>query len=207
MRKAPNIDVPHGFSGINEEQGDVILLKQTHSNICHSIEAVPDKTLEGDELVTTRPDLKLAVQTADCVPVLFDGGHSIGVAHAGWRGAFSGILEATLEKLQDTGAKDIKAALGPAIAQKSYEVSSGFEKEFIKEDEKAERFFKNGKTSEKLFFDLPGYVTFRLNRAGIKNIYIDPTDTYSSRGFYSYRRSTHMRVETTGRNISWIQKN
>ena len=177
---------------------------QVHSARCHTIDAAPaDRHArpEGDALVTDRPGLALAVSTADCVPVLlYARRHDrdrpvVGAAHAGWAGALHGILEATCTTMISYGIEkaSIIAATGPAIRQSSYAVSPGFETPFIEEDKYAAHFFKNGGQAEdKLFFDLPGYVAYRLSRHGIRHIHISPHDTYEREdAYFSHRRAVY----------------
>ena len=190
---------------------NLVTLTQTHSNICHTVDAPLSYALEGDALVTTQPDLVIGVLTADCAPVLFTGSTAegdpvIGAAHAGWGGAVKGILEATIKAMTDAGAnqKKIKAVIGPCIARLSYEVSPEFTAPFLADDPAAEKFFTPLATG-KLLFDLPAYVKFRLNRAGVQDVVIEGQDTYrDEENYFSFRRSTHRHEKEYGRQISAI---
>jgi YfiH family protein len=195
--------------GIEDDQ--LTYITQVHGAICHVTDKVLSPDLEGDAIVTDTPGLGIGVLTADCAPVLFygqkdDGSPVIGAAHAGWGGAVKGILEATRDAMLQAGAKlpSLQAAIGPCITQKSYEVSTGFEKPFLEEDPESARFFKlmlDGKQQ----FDLPGYVAFRLKRSGINQITVGGQDTYSEESdWFSYRRSTHRNEGQGGRQISAI---
>lgn len=187
------------------------ILKQTHSKDVHFIKTPIKNILEGDALVTKTAGLALAVYTADCAPVLLSG-HTqeekpiIGAAHAGWRGAVGGVLEEVVDVMLKNGAElnSLKAEIGPCITQPSYEVSCGFENPFIKEDEMAEKFFKESSQQGKLHFDLPGYVAYRLARVGLKSVKIDGRDTFSSKEFYSFRRATLKKEKNDGRQLSTI---
>jgi len=162
----------------------------------------------ADAMVTDRPGLLLGVLTADCAPVLF-ADEAVGVvaaAHSGWRGALGGVNEATIEAMESLGAKRerIVAAIGPSVAQQSYEVDDGFCANFLQQNAANERFFIAGPTG-KPHFDLPGYILDRLSAAGIEKAEALALDTYSDPDrFYSYRRSTHWNEPSYGRQIGMI---
>lgn len=164
-----------------------------------------DERPEADALVTDRAELVIAIVTADCCPVLLADRTAgvVGAAHAGWRGAHGGVIEATVEAMEEVGARksDISAALGPTIAQSSYEVDERFRSQFAPADR---RFFACGREGH-WQFDLPGYVASRLERCGIGRIDDLGLDTYSDPDrFYSYRRATHRGEATYGRLMSVI---
>ena len=165
----------------------------------------PEGRPVADALVTDRPSLVLGIVTADCSPVLFadeDAG-VVGAAHAGWRGAAGGVLENTVAAMETLGAdRDrIKAAIGPTIAQPSYEVDDGFRAQFGEDDA---RFFAPGREGH-WQFDLPAYVAARLARAGVTMIEDLALDTYTlSDSYYSYRRATHEGAPNYGRQMSMI---
>jgi YfiH family protein len=149
----------------------------------------------ADALVTDRPHILIAVQTADCVPVLFADVQAgvVGAAHSGWKGAFTGVNENTISAMEALGAdrSHIACAIGPCIAQKSYEVDEGFFRRFAEADEANERFFATGKPGH-YQFDIEGYVATRLAAAGITRVRCLGEDTYSQpERFFSYRRSCH----------------
>jgi len=148
------------------------------------------------------------VLTADCQPVLFSepGAGVIGAAHAGWKGAASGVLEAVVDAMQDLGANRsaIHAAIGPTISQAAYEVGPEFFETIMAIDAANARFFANG-TGDKYLFDLPSYGLARLRAAGVGTAEWIPHCTYhDSDRFYSYRRSTHRKEADYGRQISVI---
>jgi YfiH family protein len=164
---------------------------------------------EADALVTATPGILLAVLTADCQPVLFADAEAgvIGAAHAGWRGAVDGVLEATVEAMEGLGAKRsrIAAVIGPTISQAAYEVGPEFLDRFRAEDEANSRFFANG-TGDRLLFDLPGYGLHRLRQAGVGHAEWTGHCTYRDPArFYSYRRTTHAGEADYGRLISTIR--
>lgn len=186
-------------------------LKQIHSAICHPVEGVCMRGIEeGDALVTTAAGQIIGCLTADCGPVLFCGEDGqqkpiIGAAHAGWGGALKGVLESTISAMMEKGAikEEIKAAIGPCLAQENYEVGIDFQKPFIEEDPNAAQFFIP--FGDKAKFDLQGYLEFRLKRAGIRNIAKANLDTYAlERDYFSYRRTTHRGDPDYGRQISCI---
>lgn len=168
-----------------------------------------DKAPEADALVTQTPGIAIGVLTADCVPVLFADAQNrvIGAAHAGWKGAHGGVLEATIAAMQACGSavSDIRCAIGPAIEQASYEVGPEFAQRLIEEDESNGVFFMPSATAGHRMFDLKGYVCTRLEKAGITRINILAHDTYSDEdSFFSYRRATHKKQTVYGRQLSAI---
>lgn len=165
----------------------------------------PEGRPVADALVSATPGLVLGIVTADCAPVLFadSGAGVIGAAHAGWRGAHSGVLENTVAAMEALGASrgNIAAAIGPTIAQASYEVDEGFRQQFDSADA---GFFAPGREGH-WQFDLPAYVAARLRRAGIEAVEDCALDTYElSERYFSYRRATHQGAPNYGRQISLI---
>lgn len=182
---------------------------QTHSSEVLIVEDPWDDAPQGrpcgDALVTQRPGLALGIVTADCVPVLLADPKArvIGAAHAGWKGALGGVLENTIAAMEDLGARRerMAAAIGPCIAQESYEVDEGFRARF---GDAAQRFFRPGRAGH-WWFDLPGYVAARLAGSGLLRIAALNLDTYTlDSRFYSFRRAVHRRQEAYGRQISLI---
>jgi hypothetical protein len=188
----------------------LVTLHQVHSAIAiPATEPWPDDARpHADALVTDRPGLALGILTADCAPVLLADSRAgiIAAAHAGWRGALGGILAATVAAMEKLGADraDIAAAIGPAIARKSYEVDEGLLRRFADDDPENERFFGAGQ-EDHYQFDLEGYAASRLAAAGVTRIEALGLDTYSQPGlFYSFRRATHLGEPDYGRQISLI---
>lgn len=187
---------------------------QVHGTQCLSVsaEGTYSKRPEGDALVTDIPGFGIGVLTADCAPVIFAGQKPggepvIGIAHAGWKGALAGVLDSTIESLKALGADagSIRAAIGPCIGPRSYQVREDFRAQFLKQDKGSERFFKSGREPDQFYFDLAGYCASRLNAASIDNIFICDADTYSESAIYfSYRRSCHNNEADYGRQISAI---
>lgn len=164
-----------------------------------------DERPRADGMVTREPGLLLGVVTADCAPVLFAdcAAGVIGAAHAGWRGAHGGVLENTIAAMERLGAERarIVAAIGPAIAQPSYEVDDRFREQFGPEDA---AFFAPGRPGH-WQFDLEGYAAQRLRSAGIGAVEPLGLDTYPAEDrFFSYRRATHRGEPTYGRQFSLI---
>jgi YfiH family protein len=169
----------------------------------------PDQRPKADALVTDQKGIALGVLTADCVPVLFADAQAqvIGAAHAGWRGALGGILEATLAAMEGLGARRtvIQAALGPCIWQNSYEVGPEFLAPFLAENPTSERFFCAALKTDRYRFDLPGYVTARLASLGVRDIERSPADTCADpERFFSHRYSTLHGEERNGNLMSAI---
>jgi len=163
----------------------------------------------ADAIVTRVPGLAIAISTADCGPVLLadERARVVGAAHAGWRGAFAGVLEATLDAMERCGADraNIVAALGPMIRQSNYEVGPEFIARFQADDKNHEQFFKPAARSGHALFDLAGYIAVRLTRAGIGRIEDIDRCTYAEpETFFSYRRSVHRGERDYGRHLNAI---
>jgi len=163
----------------------------------------------ADALVTRVPALAVGVTTADCGSLLLvdRAAGVIGAAHAGWRGALTGVAEATVEAMEQIGAsrRSIVVALGPMIRQPNYEVGPDFAARFAAEDPGSDRFFAPAARAGHAMFDLAGYITARLQRAGVGRIEDLGHCTYGDPArFFSYRRSTHRAEADYGRHISAI---
>ena len=160
-----------------------------------------------DAMVTDRPGLALGTLAADCGPILFADSEAgvIAAAHAGWKGAISGVADATLKAMEKLGARRerIRAALGPTIAQVSYEVGAEFPAPFRAERADNERFFAPGRPG-KHQFDLPGYILARLERLGVKAEWIGHDTCPTANAYFSYRRTTLNGGGDYGRNVSAI---
>ena len=187
----------------------LVSVHQTHSTRVVTLDAPPEAGLEADSMVTSEPGLALAVLTADCQPVLLADAEAgvIGAAHAGWRGTLEGILEATIEAMVALGAAraEIRAAIGPTISQRAYEVGPDFLDQFLAEDPDSGRFFAQGE-GDRLLFDLPGYGLQRLRAAGVGDAVWTRHCTYSDpKLFYSYRRAVHSGQADYGRMVSAIR--
>ena len=163
---------------------------------------------KADAMVTTRAGVALGILTADCAPVLFADMEArvIGAAHAGWRGAFGGVLEATIGAMSALGASPdrIVAAVGPCIAQRSYEVGPEFPAPFLAQDSANQRYFVAAPRTGHFLFDLRGYVGGRLRRAGVGRIAVVENDTLSEPAFFSYRRACLSGERDYGRALSAI---
>ncbi len=179
----------------------------------HSAEAVtltePPRGLRADGMATDRPGLALGILTADCAPVLFADEEAgvVGAAHAGWRGALAGISEAVLERMERLGAETNRtvAAVGPCIAQASYEVGPEFRIEFEAFDPDNGRWFVPAERPGHFRFDLAGYVAARLERAGLAAVSVAGADTCAEESrFFSYRRACLKGEPDYGRQLSLI---
>lgn len=162
-----------------------------------------------DALVTAMPGLGLGVTGADCGMVLFADQEArvIGAAHAGWKGALDGVLEATLEAMETLGARRAftAAVLGPAISRKSYEVGAEFAERFFAASRDHARFFSASGRDGHFMFDLPGFIAMRLRLGGIGSFDDLARDTYAEpENFFSYRRSVHKNEPDYGRQIAAI---
>ena len=183
---------------------------QVHSPNCVTTRAAwPDaERPHADALVTDRPGLLLGVVTADCAPVLFAdlAAGVVGAAHAGWKGAVGGVTDSTIAAMEALGARRsaIVAAIGPCIAQQSYEVDEGFRDRLVALAAANAAFFAPGRAGH-YQFDLEGYVAQRLESAGIGAVERLGLDTYASGGrYFSYRLATHRAEPAYGRQISLI---
>jgi len=168
-----------------------------------------DRRPRADAIVTRLPRLAIGVSTADCGPLLFADAeaHVIGAAHAGWRGALAGVIEAAIAAMEKLGAQRsrIATALGPTIRQPNYEVGSEFVERFLAADADNKRFFKPSTSSGHAMFDLGGYIAERLQRAGITNFEDLGLCTYAEpERFFSYRRTTKLGEPDYGRHINAI---
>jgi YfiH family protein len=161
----------------------------------------------ADAAVAGTPGIALGILTADCAPVLFSDASNgvIGAAHAGWRGALEGVLEATIEQMEALGARraSIRAAVGPAISQRAYEVGPEFFERFTVDEPDFSRFFAGGE-ADRMLFDLPGFVLERLRASGVEAAWTGHCTFGDAERFFSYRRATHAREPDYGRMISVI---
>lgn len=188
----------------------LVTLYQTHSADCVTVE-VPwsdDERPPADAMVTNRQGLLLGILTADCAPVLLADREAgvVGAAHAGWKGALGGVVSATVAAMTALGARPerIAAAVGPCIAQASYEVDEVFKARFQAADPANEGFFAAGRAGHHQF-DLEGYVASSLEQAGVGRIERLGLDTYSQPArFYSFRRSTHRGEPAYGRQVALV---
>lgn len=179
----------------------------------HSAEAIKvsaplyDPRPRVDAMVTATKGLALSVLTADCQPVLFADADEgiIGAAHAGWRGARDGVLEATIDAMVDLGAKrdQIQAVIGPSISQRNYEVGPEFFEDFLMDDPGNARFFAQGQ-GDRVQFDMQGYSLRRLREAGVEAEWTCHCTYEDENRFYSYRRTTHAKEADYGRLIASI---
>ncbi len=199
-RMAAHLGAPH-----------LLVPYQIHSPDALIVEApfAPEDRPRCDALVTSARKIGLGVTGADCGIVLFadENAQVIAAAHAGWKGALTGVLEATLTTMEKLGAarQNIKAVLGPTIAQKSYEVGPEFFERFFAEDKDYARFFAPSSRERHFMFDLPGFIGFRLERAQIGKFENLGLDTYADEArFFSYRRSVHRKEEDYGRLVAAI---
>jgi YfiH family protein len=190
----------------------LLSVHQTHSADVITVtspNSIPSPKPRADAMVTATPGLALGILTADCQPVLFadPAAGVVGAAHAGWRGALDGVLDATLDAMVALGATrdQIAAVIGPSISQRAYEVGPEFMDRFLDEDPDNARFFAGGQ-GDRVQFDLPGYGLHRLRAAGVGSAEWTGHCTYSDADrFFSYRRSVHHSQADYGRLISTIR--
>ena len=189
----------------------LITVHQIHSNDCITLKAPWHYTdaPQGDAMATDIPGIALGILAADCQPILFADSTRgvIGAAHAGWKGAFTGVIENTLAAMQSLGAKleDITATIGPSIAQNSYEVGAEFYERFVQASAANSAYFIPSLRAGHYLFGMNAYTQDRLHRTGIGTINLLACDTYAhTDDFFSFRRATLQRESVYGRHISVI---
>jgi polyphenol oxidase len=163
---------------------------------------------QADGIATSTPGVVIGVVTADCGPILFadETAQVIGAAHAGWKGALYGVLESTIQAMEQLGASRarIKAVLGPSISQPNYEVSAEYQRTFTEQDTTYDRYFAPSERLGHALFDLRAFTLMQLERAGVEGA-MTPHCTYEDEAdFFSYRRTTHRREPDYGRQLSAI---
>jgi purine-nucleoside/S-methyl-5'-thioadenosine phosphorylase / adenosine deaminase len=190
---------------------DVTTVYQVHSGdaVVLSGPVDPNARPKADAIVTSTPGLVIGVLTADCTPVLFADPEAgiVGAAHAGWRGAVGGVLEATVAEMEKLGARRnrIVAAIGPCINQVSYEVGPDFVATLLESCASNEMFLARNNPEERAHFDLPGFVAKRLQDCDLGRVERQSPCTYVNESkFFSFRRSQHRSEGDYGRQISAI---
>ena len=188
---------------------DIVTVWQVHSPDVIVVSApIEGERPKADAMVTDRPGLALGVMTADCGPVLFADHEAgiVGAAHAGWRGALTGVLENTVAAMERLGARRerIRAALGPAIGPRSYEVGPEFVARFVEAEPANERYFAPSGREAHALFDLNAYTLDRLVAAGVAADHVARCTYEEEPLFFSYRRATHRGEDDYGRQISAI---
>ena len=186
---------------------NLVSLNQIHSNKVHKINNVPKKRLTGDAMITNQQNIAISILTADCAPILIIDKKQkfVGAIHAGWKGAFRGIVKKTIQLLKKNGCseKDMIACIGPCIKKNSYEVKDDFFKLFKNKNKKNVNFFTFKK--KKIYFNLSEYIKSQFYENGVKKIDIIRKDTYTvENNFFSSRRSKKYKHNDYGRNISAI---
>ena len=192
---------------------EIFLIKQIHSNkfiFINERSKITNRSKKVDAIITDKKNFPIAILTADCVPILIydDKRNMIAAIHAGWKGAFNGIIKNVLKFMFKKGcaSKNTTVAIGPCISRNSYEVKKDFKNKFIKKDKKNIIFFKDN--NKKIYFDLPNYVKTQVKLHKIKNIDSLNKDTFIKKNnFFSARQSIKFKHNDYGRNISIIMIN
>ena len=195
---------------ISKKSKEIFLVKQIHSNkfiFLNKNSNIKSRSVNADAIITEKKNFPIAILTADCVPLLiFDKRRKmIAAIHAGWRGAYNGIIQKVIRFMLSKGCKkdDMVVAIGPSISIKSYEVKKQFKSKFIKKDKKNIKFFKS--KNNKIYFDLPSYAKKQVKLNQIENINLLNIDTFNKKNnFFSARRSLRLNHNDYGRNISII---
>ena len=189
------------------KKNNLVLLNQVHSNKIFKVNKIFKNKLVGDGFFTSKNNIALGILTADCAPVfVYDKKLKIiGAAHAGWKGAYKGIIKKLIFSIKKEGSKtkNIIAAIGPCISKKNYEVRDDFVKKFLNKNKKNKIFFDFNKKN--IRFDLSLYIKHQLMNMGIQRIEVIKKDTYTRKNnFFSSRRSFKKKFNDYGRNISLI---
>ena len=198
---------------INISPKKLFLLNQIHSNKFYFIDKNDrpnKKKFIGDALITNTRNIAIGVLTADCAPIMIydQNKNIISAIHAGWKGAYKGIIKKVVNFLKKKGSKtkDLIAVIGPCITQYSYEVQKDFKYKFLKKDKQNKVFFKT--TNKKTYFSLNKYIYSELQKLGIKSLDIIDKDTLNKKNnFFSARRAKLQKEDDYGRNISIIMIN
>ena len=197
---------------ISNKAKNIFFLHQIHSNKFIFIDKKYNNKNKpkADAIITDQINMPIAVLTADCAPILIYDNKikMIAAVHAGWKGAFKGIINKVIKFMIKKGCdlENITAVIGPSISQKNYEVKQDFKRKFIKKDKKNYIFFKNKKN--RLYFDLTGYIYSSLKKIKITNIDVLNIDTFDIKNkFFSARRALKLKHNDYGRNISIIMLN
>ncbi len=195
----------------HDKDAKLLTLHQTHSTDILGVRKAWELNARprADGMVTNQPHLALGILTADCAPVLLADAdaHVIGAAHAGWKGAAAGVLEAAITAMKKQGAKseNIRAAIGPCISQSAYEVGPEFIARFRDADPQNTQFFVPSPKPDHWQFDLETYIAQRLQRAGVGDIEPLHACSYARENdFFSYRRATHHKEADYGRQLAAI---
>ena len=187
---------------------NIYLLHQVHSSKFIFLDKYPSKKkIKADAVITNIKKLPIAILTADCAPILLydNKKNMIAAIHAGWKGAFKGIISKVLNFMIKKGCKTnyITAVIGPCISRNSYNVKENFKKKFLKKNKKNSVFFKNRK--ETIYFDLPNYIKSQLKLMKVSKIEMINIDTFDKKNnFFSARQSLNANHDDYGRNISLI---
>lgn len=186
-------------------------LYQVHSDRCLRADPSLEDRPTGDAIITNKPNITCLILTADCVPVLFADPEAgiVGAAHAGWRGAVAGIIPNTVAQILGLGGttNQLRAVVGPAIQQASYQVGGDLRDQVLSTAPDAETYFirdETGLHDDRWRFDLPGFVFGQLTAHGVKATCLN-NDTYADDRFFSHRRATHQSAPDSGRLMSMIR--
>lgn len=209
QREAIDINRARVAEAMEVEPAALVGVHQVHSSDVVIVSEATSERPKADALVTATPGIALSILTADCQPVLFADKEArvIGAAHAGWKGAMNGVLDATVQAMVSLGATsdNIHAVIGPSISQAAYEVGPEFLDDFLAEDQENARFFAQG-TGDRMQFDLPSYGLAALRAAGVGHAEWTRHCTYADPDrFFSYRRATHNQDADYGRLIASIR--
>ena len=183
----------------------IILMNQVHSNKVFFIDKLNNNILNGDGIISNRRDLILGVLTADCAPIVILGKKYFGIIHAGWKGAFSGIIENAINFFFKKGEfeKDIFVDVGPHLKKNSFEVKKDFLVNFKKQEVNSDKYISSIK--KKLYFNFSLLITDKIINCGVRDFNISKIDTYqNSNDFFSFRYYSKKGIKNCGRQISLV---
>ena len=183
----------------------IILMNQVHSNKVFFIDKLNNNILNGDGIISNRRDLILGVLTADCAPIIILGKKYFGIIHAGWKGAFSGIIENAINLFFKKGEfeKDIFVDVGPHLKKNSFEVKKDFLVNFKKQEVNSDKYISSIKKN--LYFNFSLFITDKIINCGVRDFNISKIDTYqNSDDFFSFRYYCKKGIKNCGRQISLV---
>ena len=208
LSSAAGIDsLKHVAEDIGLDFSRTVTLQQIHSADVIHVTNHEFKERQADAMVTNTPDLILCIRTADCAPILLEDSQNnvIGAVHAGWRGALNGVIENTIAKMVELGARteNISAHVGAMLLEKSFVCQDDMREEFLKKDPSFSKYF-NVMDDGNLHFNYENFIKDKLKSCGLCSIEMSDIDTYTSPEFHSYRRAKHQGLDHDARNCAAI---
>ncbi|MDR2934211.1 MAG: peptidoglycan editing factor PgeF [Rickettsiales bacterium] len=208
MYSAAILSLDSAAKSVDKTFLNTVVLRQSHTSTAVYVDNFSFMEYVADGVVSKNPKLLLCLRTADCAPILLEDKENqiVGAAHAGWRGALSGILESTISLMINNGARveNIFAHIGPMLMAESFECGLDMYNEFINKNESFSEYFVPGKIPDKKYFNLNKFIIDKLKNLGIKNITFSKDNTYTSADYFSYRRDMQKDGKYEHSNLSFI---